>query len=203
MKKQKMNLPNKITLFRVVDVIVIIGLYLLKDLLAPGSVRDFTIMGLTYNWIDLSVLGLFILGVWSDHLDGHIARKNNIITTFGKFLDPIADKLLVNTLFIILTYFGRIHWIVTVIMVGRDLVVDVIRLIMVEKKVVIAASNLGKLKTVAQMLALILVLALPFTGGLFFYIINGFVYLSALISLISGVDYFMKSKKFLLEDMKS
>ena len=156
-----------------------------------------------YNYTDIifkntsvSILVLFVLGSFSDYLDGHLARKHNLVTTFGKFMDPIADKLLVNSLFIILTGMGKIHWLVTVIMVGRDIIVDVIRLIMVERGTVIAASKLGKLKTVTQMIALILVLALP---GI--EIIAYFTYVAALVSLISGVDYFWKNKKVLLEDV--
>lgn len=189
---KKMNLPNKITIFRMIVVLVIIILCLLPQ----GSTFGF--WGLEYDYRSVSVLVLFILGSFSDFLDGHIARKNNIVTTFGKFMDPIADKLLVNSLFIILTGLGQIHWLVTVIMVGRDIVVDVIRLIMVERGTVIAASKLGKLKTVSQMVALILVLALP---GVFW--VKYLTYVAAVVSLISGVDYFWKNKKVLLEDVLS
>lgn len=188
--KKKMNLPNKITIVRMVIVIAIIILALLPQ---GGS---FGFWGMEYDYRSISILVLFILGSLSDFLDGHLARKNNLVTTFGKFMDPIADKLLVNSLFIILTGMGQIHWLVTVIMVGRDIIVDVIRLIMVERGTVIAASKLGKLKTVTQMVALILVLAFPGIGFIAY-----FTYLAALVSLISGVDYFWKNKKVLLEDI--
>lgn len=190
--KKKMNLPNKITIFRMIVVLAIIVLCLLPE----GS--KFGFWKLEYDYRSVSVLVLFILGSISDFLDGHIARKNNIVTTFGKFMDPIADKLLVNSLFIILTGMGKIHWLVTVIMVGRDIIVDVIRLIMVERGTVIAASKLGKLKTVSQMLALILVLALPGIGWVAYL-----TYVAAAVSLVSGVDYFWKNKKVLLEDVLS
>ena len=190
--KKKMNLPNKITIFRMIVVIAIIIL----SLLPKGSTFGF--WGLEYDYRSVSVLVLFILGSFSDFLDGHLARKHNIVTTFGKFMDPIADKLLVNSLFIILTGVGRIHWLVTVIMVARDIIVDVIRLIMVERGTVIAASKLGKLKTVSQMIALILVLALPGIGWVAYL-----TYVAACISLISGIDYFWKNKKVLLEDVLS
>lgn len=188
--ERKMNLPNKITIFRMLVVLVIIVLALLPE----G--RMFGFWGLEYDYRSVSILVLFILGSVSDYLDGHLARKNNIVTTFGKFMDPIADKLLVNSLFIILTGIGKIHWIVTVIMVGRDIIVDVIRLIMVERGTVIAASKLGKLKTVTQMIALILVLALP---GV--HVVAYVTYLAAIVSLVSGADYFWKNKKVLLEDV--
>ena len=190
MMNKKMNLPNKITILRMIVVLAIIVLALLPE----GD--KFGFWKLEYDYRSLSILALFIIGSYSDHLDGHIARKNNLVTTFGKFMDPIADKLLVNSLFIILTGMGQIHWLVTVIMVGRDIIVDVIRLIMVERGTVIAASKLGKLKTVTQMIALILVLALPGVK----YVAYA-TYLAAAISLISGVDYFWKNKKVLLEDV--
>lgn len=188
--KKKMNLPNKITIFRMITVIAIIILALL-----PQG-HTFGFWKLEYDYRSVSILVLFILGSVSDFLDGHIARKYNLVTTFGKFMDPIADKLLVNSLFIILTGLGRIHWIVTVIMVGRDIIVDVIRLIMVERGTVIAASKLGKLKTITQMISLIMVLALPGLSWVAYI-----TYVAACVSLISGFDYFWKNKKVLLEDV--
>jgi len=186
--KRKMNLPNKITIVRMLIVLAIIILALL-----PQG-KSFGFWKLEYDYRSVSILVLFIIGSYSDHLDGHLARKHNLVTTFGKFMDPIADKLLVNSLFIILTGMGKIHWLVTVIMVGRDIIVDVIRLIMVERGTVIAASKLGKLKTVTQMIALILVLALP---GIKYVAIA--TYIAAAVSLISGVDYFWKNRKTVLE----
>ena len=196
--KKKMNLPNKITLFRMIVVLVIIVLALLPE----G--QKFGFWKLSYDYRMISILVLFSVGAYSDHLDGHIARKNNLVTTFGKFMDPIADKLLVNSLFIILTGMGKIHWLVTVIMVSRDIIVDVIRLIMVERGTVIAASIWGKLKTVAQMIALICVLALPAPDGHWVNICTDLLtYAAAFISLMSGFDYFWKNKKVLLEDVLS
>lgn len=189
--KKKINLPNKITIFRMLVVIAILILALL-----PNG-KTFGAGVFVHDYRTLSILILFIVGSFSDFLDGHIARKNNIVTTFGKFMDPIADKLLVNTLFIILTGIGRIHWIIAVIMIGRDIVVDAIRMIVVEQGTVIAASKLGKLKTVAQMIALILILAFPGAGYMVY-----FAYIAAVASLVSGIDYFMKNRKVLLSDLR-
>ena len=191
--KKKINLPNKITIFRMLVVVVI----LIMSALPAGT--QFGFGAFKHDYKSLSILILFILGSFSDFLDGHIARKNNIVTTFGKFMDPIADKLLVNTLFIILSCTGQIdHWIIPVIMISRDIVVDAIRMIVVEQGTVIAASKLGKLKTVTQMLALILILAFP---GVHFMVY--FAYLAAVASVVSGVDYFVKNKKVLLSDLRS
>ena len=189
--KKKINLPNKITIFRMLVVIAILVL----SLLPKGN--TFNVFTIEHDYRSVSILVLFILGSFSDFLDGYLARKNNIVTTFGKFMDPIADKLLVNTLFIILTGLGQIHWIVVVIMIGRDIVVDVIRMIVVEQGTVIAASKLGKLKTVTQMIALILILACP---GVEFMVY--FAYVAAVASLISGIDYFWKNKSVLLKDLR-
>lgn len=189
--KKKINLPNKITIFRMLVVIAILVL----SLLPKGN--TFNVFTIEHDYRSVSILVLFILGSFSDFLDGYLARKNNIVTTFGKFMDPIADKLLVNTLFIILTGLGQIHWIVAVIMIGRDIVVDVIRMIVVEQGTVIAASKLGKLKTVTQMIALILILACP---GVEFMVY--FAYVAAVASLISGIDYFWKNKSILLKDLR-
>ena len=191
MMKKKINLPNKITIFRMLVVIAILVLALLPQ----GTTFGFG--KIEHDYRSVAILVLFIVGSISDFLDGHIARKNNLVTTFGKFMDPIADKLLVNTLFIILTGLGTIHWIVTFIMISRDIVVDAIRLIVVEKGTVIAASKLGKLKTVTQMLALILILAFPGVGFMVY-----FAYLAAVASLVSGVDYFVKNRKVLLSDLR-
>ena len=189
--KKKINLPNKITIFRMCVVLAILVLALLPQGKTFGGdvVR--------HDYRSISILVLFILGSISDFLDSHIARKNNIVTTFGKFMDPIADKLLVNTLFIILTGLGQIHWIIAVIMISRDIVVDAIRMIVVEKGTVIAASKLGKLKTVTQMIALILILAFPGITWIVY-----FTYIAAVASLVSGIDYFWKNRKVLLSDLR-
>ena len=178
-----MNLPNKLTILRMIMIVPFVIVMLAGAAVPAGK------------WI---ALALFIVASMTDFVDGYLARKYNLVTNFGKFMDPIADKLLVNSLFIILTGMGKIHWLVTVIMVGRDIIVDVIRLIMVERGTVIAASKLGKLKTVSQMVALILVLALPGIGW-----VKYLTYVAAAVSLASGVDYFWKNKKVLLEDVLS
>ena len=189
--KKKINLPNKITIFRMLVVIAI----LILAVLPQGPTFGFE--NIQYDYRRIIILVLFILGSFSDFLDGHIARKNNIVTTFGKFMDPIADKLLVNTLFVILAGVGEIHWIIPVIMISRDTIVDAIRMIVVEQGTVIAASKLGKLKTVTQMIALILILAFP---GVWYMVL--FAYVAAIASLVSGVDYFWKNRKVLLSDLR-
>ncbi|MCH5171322.1 MAG: CDP-diacylglycerol--glycerol-3-phosphate 3-phosphatidyltransferase [Erysipelotrichales bacterium] len=189
-----MNLPNKITTFRMVLVVALLAVLLLpfEYSCVPGS------SVLTWQYVVAFII--FIIASVSDFFDGYIARKYNMVTTFGKFMDPIADKLLVNSTFIILAIQGPYHIpaIVTVIIIARDIIVDALRMISVEKGIVIAASKLGKLKTVTQMVALSFVLLADWP---FSYLkTNGWVgislcYLAAIVSLISGIDYIIKGRK--------
>ena len=188
-----MNLPNKITTLRMILVVVLIALLLIPF-------KDSAVFsGQELTWRYLVAFIIFLVASVSDYFDGHIARKYNLVTTYGKFMDPIADKLLVNSSFIILAIQGpvRVPAIVVVIMIARDIIVDALRMISVQKGIVIAASKLGKLKTVSQMIALSLV----FLADLPFALIgsNGWVaislcYLAALISLVSGLDYLIKGR---------
>jgi CDP-diacylglycerol--glycerol-3-phosphate 3-phosphatidyltransferase len=162
-----------------------------------------------YGWAKIVGGIVFAIAAFTDFLDGHIARSKGMVTTFGKFLDPIADKLLINSTFII--FAGQVFPdvsilpIIAIIMVGRDIMVDAIRMIMVDKKVVIAASKLGKLKTVTQIFAILALFFLPtsinWCNGTWYSISAWMTYLAAAISLISGADYFWKNRKPLLTDM--
>ena len=154
-----MNLPNKITTVRMILMVILVVL-----LLFPYDVFNINIPQLSGGGFNVSVIYLvaliiFVIASFSDYLDGHLARKYNLVTTYGKFMDPIADKLLINSTLIILAIQGplRIPTIVVVLMIARDIVVDAIRMLAVEKGKVIAASIWGKLKTVLQMIAIICV----------------------------------------------
>ena len=192
-----MNLPNKITTFRMGCVLVIAFL-----LLFPWANMGINVPVL-FNGVDLVYLITFILFLvasFSDFLDGDIARKYNMVTNYGKFMDPIADKLLVNSLFIILMVSGpfRIPAWITVIMIARDLIVDAIRLLAAEQNKVLAASFWGKLKTVLQMVALSFVLLngfplsfiSPLAGNIFCLVLCS---LAAFTSLMSGIMYLVKN----------
>lgn len=192
-----MNLPNKITTFRMGCVLVIAFL-----LLFPWANMGINVPVL-FNGVDLVYLitfVLFLVASFSDFLDGHIARKYNMVTNYGKFMDPIADKLLVNSLFIILMVSGpfRIPAWITVIMIARDLIVDAIRLLAAEQHKVLAASFWGKLKTVLQMVALSFVLLngfplsfiSPLAGSIFCLVLCS---LAAFTSLMSGIMYLVKN----------
>lgn len=195
-----MNLPNKLTIFRIilVPIMVIIPL-------CPINQEFF---GLPLKWIIVDLI--FIIASITDKLDGYIARSKDQVTTFGKFLDPIADKILVISAMILLVEDGRLPSCIPIIVLAREFAVSGYRLIAVEKGgTVIAASNWGKLKTVTQMLALILAFldtnafGTCFTGTIAGgdFVLNSIVTLLMIIQVIatifSGYDYLKGSKKLL------
>ena len=144
-----MNLPNKLTLFRIILVPIMVIIPFL------GIEKDILGIPLTYLIIDI----IFIIASVTDKLDGYLARKNNQVTTFGKFLDPLADKILVLAAMIMLVEMEKLPAWIPIIVLAREFVVSGYRLVAVEKGgKVIAASKWGKLKTVTQMFAIILAL---------------------------------------------
>lgn len=200
--KKKMNLPNRLTLCRMVCVILIIVFFLI-EFYSKNPLASFNISTGTYTWARVVILVLFVFGSITDFLDGHIARKHNLVTTFGKFLDPIADKLLVNVTAIFLGITGEIPFIVSVIYIFRDTIVDGIRLIAARKDVVIAASIFGKAKTVLQTVTLTVALALgpiAFATKWLHIVILVFAIASAVVSLASGIEYLCKNAKLISED---
>ena len=198
----KMNLANKLTIFRIILVPI---MAIIPYLNLQG---DFMGLPLTY----FCMLLIFIVASITDKLDGYIARSRNQVTTFGKFLDPLADKILVLTAMVLLVELGKIPAWIPVIVLAREFLVSGYRLIAVEKGgQVIAASIWGKLKTVTQMLAIILIMFDRnnfwdcFRGGLngVDFAINLVATILLLISVIatifSGADY-MKNGKELFKD---
>ena len=197
-----MNLANKLTIFRIILVFII--------LIIPFFNIQGDILGIPITFFIIDVI--FIIASITDKLDGYIARSRNQITTFGKFLDPIADKILVIISMMLLIEFGKIPSWIPAIIIMREFIVSGYRLIAVEKKrKVIAASVWGKLKTVTQMIAIMLafidknpfgaILTMQLTGMEF--AINLIVTLMMIICVIatvfSGWDY-IKSGKDLLKD---
>lgn len=213
-----MNLPTKITFSRIIaTVLLIIALFVLSVIPhfhvdALGSTK--------LNIVFLVLFGFFVIASYTDHLDGKLARKNNQVTDLGKFLDPVADKLLVNTMTIFLcapsvfapytlgvqTAFFPV-WCV-IIMVARDTVVDALRFIAAQKGVVIAANIFGKLKTVLQMVAIgaVLLNDFPFhymypqNTSPYLTVTMFLVYLATLVSLISGIIYVVQNRKVFVKD---
>ncbi len=174
-----LNFPNRITMFRIGIIPVLFFL-----LLSPGKTGS------------LVIATLFVIAALTDLLDGYLARKYEIVTVMGKFLDPIADKLIVNTAMILMIPIGRISaWIVAVIII-RDFIVDGIRAIASTEGVVIQASSLGKQKTLCQIFAVTaLMIHYPFLGADAHTIGTVILYLALVLSVYSGVDYFIKFYK--------
>lgn len=192
-----MNLPNKITLFRVlmIPVVMVVGeLYFLQEKYMFGT--NFLTVG---NFI---LLILFIICAFSDFLDGYIARKNNIVTNFGKFADPLADKILVLALFVILLEQNNAlkGWMVTLIF-AREFIVTGFRVIAASKNINIAAGWLGKIKTNLQFFSVIILLLFGFMNNdIIQIIIQVILYATILMTIISGTEYIIKNKKVLTNE---
>ena len=172
----KMNLANKLTIFRMILVpIMVIFAYL-----PIGG----DVYGIAIPMIIMDVI--FIIASITDKLDGYIARSRNQVTTFGKFLDPLADKILVLTAMVILVEKAKLPAWIPVIVLAREFIVSGFRLVAVEKGgIVIAASVWGKLKTVTQMIALIF--AFVEVGGFFTFVSGGLTGGHLVINIISSV----------------
>ncbi len=176
-----MNLPNKLTIFRILLVPVFVIVYYMN-----------------YAYSNVFATAIFIIASITDWLDGHIARQRNLVTNFGKFMDPLADKILVISAFIMLVEKSIVFAWVVIIIISREFIVSGLRLIAASNNVVLAAGKMGKLKTATQMIAVILLLLnnFPFHEtsirvDLFF------LYLSTLLTIISGIDYVYKNKDIL------
>ena len=193
-----MNLPNKLSCFRMILVPIVVIVWLLPLSLFPV----FNIGEVALSLRNIIALIIFVIASFTDYLDGHIARKNNLITSFGKFIDPIADKLLTTTMFILFLADGMIFSVPVILMIARDIIVDGLRMNTAAKGVVVAAGILGKIKTVLQMFTIILILLnnLPF-ALIGIPVSNIMLWASAIVSVVSGIDYFNKMKEHILESM--
>lgn len=193
-----MNLPNKITIARII-LSVIILIILLIPWYSLGFVwPEYLVGGIIVN-IKYVVVGiLFLVASLSDTLDGYLARKNNMVTDFGKVADAIADKILVNGLLIILAYERIISIIIPVVIITRDIVVDSCKMLSGSKGKVVAASVLGKLKTICMMCGVTLVLFynLPFEL-INLPLADIFLIAATILSIVSGCQYYYSSKEFL------
>lgn len=197
-----MNLPNKLTMIRLMSVPIFIIVYLFPYSSFGISIPIFEVFSTSLSLLDIVLFVIFVASSLTDYLDGYLARKNNMVTTFGKFVDPIADKLIVNSALLLLASSQDISIVIPIIMIARDTVVDAIRLMASQKNVVLAASYLGKAKTMTQMIAIcLLLLNNVFFDALHFPMDQVMIWIATLISIVSGIDYFMKNKQYILESM--
>ena len=177
-----MNLPNKLTILRVI-LIPFFVVFMLFD-----------ITGAADKWIALVI---FCVASLTDMLDGKIARKYNLVTNFGKFMDPLADKLLVCTALICLTSMNRLNVIVVLVIIAREFIISGFRLVASDNGIVIAASYWGKFKTVSQM-ALIIVLIMDL-GGVWNVVGTVLTWVALLLTVVSLIDYIAKNEQVLTQ----
>lgn len=195
-----MNLPNKLTIFRIILVPIMVIIPFL------GIQSELFGIPVTYLVID----AIFVIASITDKIDGYLARKNDQVTTFGKFLDPLADKILVLAAMIMLVEMNKLPGWIPIIVLAREFIISGYRLIAVEKGgVVIAASNWGKLKTVTQMIAIMLAFVdlnafgECFTGNLqgaslvFNILVTVMMLVQTLATIISGIEYMKGANKII------
>ena len=180
-----MNLPNKLTVCRVI-LIPFFVFFLLNDAMNPN-----------FKWIALAI---FIVASLTDLLDGKIARKYNLVTDFGKFMDPLADKLLVCSAMIGLIELGRIPAWIVIIIIAREFIISGFRLIAADNGRVIAASYWGKFKTTFQMFMVIFMI-MNIGMAPFPLITNILMWIALALTIISLVDYIVKNKDVMSGDM--
>ncbi len=190
------NTATKFTIFRVILIPVII-IALIFPYSNFGIDTKIIIFNQELYLPYLLSLIIFVVASITDAIDGHIARSTNTITNLGKFLDPVADKLLVNTLLIYLAYQNNFNVILVILMISRDTIVDSLRFVAANNQVVIAASKYGKLKTILQMVTIILILLVAIPHQDLPTIIFVLTILTTIVSLLSGFDYLLKSIKYL------
>ncbi len=185
-----MNLPNKLTVVRIVLVPFFLA-FLLLDIIP-------------YNF--LWALIMFAIASFTDFLDGNIARKQNIVTNFGKFMDPLADKVLVVSAIVAFIELSLTSSVAVIIIIAREFLVTSLRLIAVDNGIVIAASIYGKIKTVTQMISIsgiLLLLAINDVTPLSIdipLISNILMWICAAITLVSGIEYLIKNKDCIVTD---
>ncbi|MFW6298539.1 MAG: CDP-diacylglycerol--glycerol-3-phosphate 3-phosphatidyltransferase [Bacillota bacterium] len=174
-----MNVPNKLTVLRVLLIPLMVVIYYLDP--DPNDLN-------LYSWI---IAGLFVFASLTDYFDGYLARKHSLVTTFGKFLDPLADKLLVMFALLVLLDIRMIPMWVVLVILSREFIVTGIRLVSADEGKVIAASQLGKYKTASTMVALILLLIHVEFAGLVM------LYIGVALTVISGMEYLIKNRSIL------
>lgn len=177
-----MNLPNKLTVLRIIMVPFFV-LFMLTD-----------IGGAANKWI---ALVLFCVASLTDLLDGKIARARNLVTNFGKFMDPLADKLLVCSAMICLIPLGKLDAWIVIVIIAREFIISGFRLVASDSGIVIAASYWGKFKTVSQMFMIILLIA--DLGGVYDMIGTVLIWVSLVLTVVSLVDYVAKNKEVLTQ----
>ena len=190
---KKMNLPNKLTIFRIILIVPFILI-----LLGEGSEWGWykAIFGGIQEYVDYIALAIFVIASLTDLIDGKIARKYNLVTNFGKFMDPLADKLLVSAALVALVDLGRISAWVVIIIISREFIISGFRLVAADNRVVIAASYWGKFKTVFQMVMVCMMIAnIPQLQ----LVTDIVMWIALILTVVSLIDYLIKNKDVMKE----
>lgn len=186
-----MNLPNKLTLLRI------------------ALIPLFCIFLCVESWMGQLVAALiFILASLTDMLDGYIARRDQLITDFGKLVDPIADKMLITSAMIFMVAQGRMTAIVVLLFISREFIISAFRMLAASRGTVIAADKLGKFKTVAQMIAIVMLILFkplgdnrPLIGNVGIIVSDVAVYIALTLSIVSCIDYVYKNRSIINRQM--
>ena len=187
-----MNLPNKLTLFRIILIVPFVIVML------SGTVGE--LLGDATWWV---AFGIFVIASLTDMLDGRIARKYNLITTFGKFMDPLADKLLVCSAMICLIELERIPAWVVILIIAREFIISGFRLVAADKGVVIAAGIWGKMKTVTQMVMVCIMIveySIPGLEKILPVIADVIMWIAVVLTIVSLVEYLVRNRGVLKDE---
>lgn len=192
-----MNLPNKITMCRIFMAIILLVLLVFPFDLCGFQFPSFIVFGKITMSLKYIIGGvIFLVASLTDSLDGYIARSRNLVTDFGKVMDAIADKVLVNGVLIALACDGTINTAIPIIICTRDIFVDSIKMVAGSKGKAVGASVLGKLKTICMMAGLTLVFFYNIPAELInFDLANGLLYIATILSIISGIQYYLVNKE--------
>lgn len=193
-----MNIANKITISRVIMSFIIMILLLFPFELLNIKLPTYIFNGNIYIELKYIIAGiLFVIASLTDFLDGYVARKYNMVTDFGKMVDAVSDKLLTNTVLVILVCDGMVSPVIAVVIIARDIFVDSIKMVMGNKGKAVAAIKVAKLKTASLMLGIILTLFYNIPFELINLRVSDFMLvLAAILSVISGVKYYMMARVY-------
>ena len=196
-----MNLANKITMSRIIMSFIIMVLLLFPFEVFNIEMPTYIFNGNIYIELKYIIAGvLFVIASLTDFFDGYVARKYNMVTDFGKMVDAISDKLLTNTVLVILACDGMISSIIAVVIIARDIVVDSIKMVIGNKGKAVAAIGIAKLKTASLMTGIILTLFYNIPFELINLRISDFILaLAAILSVVSGIKYYIMAKDYLTE----
>ncbi len=193
----KMNLPNKLTILRVFMIPFFVIFMLLS--VSGMDIEEASVSVSSFTAYRITATAIFCIASFTDFLDGYIARKQGLVTDFGKFMDPLADKLLVCSALILLTAEGSLPSWVVIIIIAREFIISGFRLVASDNGIVIAASWWGKFKTVSQMIMCI-VLMLPGVPKLIGPVVTGVIIAAAVIlTVVSLIDYMAKNIKVITD----